>query len=349
MDFDFSVIHVGFHDLMSDFTNGSRVLATKAVQTLHDAIQSDSHSPAEKKQLWEHLRIAGYMLSTARPSMGAAITSAVVQALNAVQGSDLGAREVLEQEINKRKHTRQVLAGNFVAWMRQYAAKPGCLKIITLSLSSTLSACLHQAICELVHLKFQICILESRPNCEGADFGVQLVRELPSEARIGRFYVEVAPESHICQLVKNVDIVILGADRISCEGDVSNKMGSFLCALAAKRLAPNCRVIAVSDTDKIAKPGPTGDATEESGPVQEVMAAWKEETRSAVEGLEKAAILRVHNIYFERVPQMFVDLYLTENGVMSKDDIWELSNAKEKAETKLFDADIRSLAERQMA
>ena len=68
----------------------------------------------------------------------------------------------------------------------------------------------------------------------------------------------------------------------------------------------------------------------------------------AAEGLEAAAILRVHNMYFERVPQMFVDLYLTERGVMNKDDIWELSNTKEKAEAELFDANIRSLAEKQM-
>jgi translation initiation factor 2B subunit (eIF-2B alpha/beta/delta family) len=79
------------------------------------------------------------------------------------------------------------------------------------------------------------------------------------------------------------------------------------------------------------------------------MAAWKEETRSAAKEVENTTICRVHNIYFERVPQMFVSLYLTERGVMNKDDIWELSNTKENAEAELFDADIRSLAERQTA
>lgn len=346
---DFSVIHTAVHDLKSDFTNGSRVLATKAIQALHDAIQSDDHNPVEKKQLQEHLRIAGYMLSTARPSMGTAITSAVVQGLIAVQKSELSAREVLKQQINNRNQTSQLLAKNFIAWLQQYATKPGSLKIVTLSLSSTLRECLCQAIRELVHFNFQICILESRPNCEGADFGFELISNLASEARNGRFHVDIAPESHICQLVKNADIVLLGADRISCEGDVINKMGSFLCALAAKRLEPDCRVVAISDTDKIATPRPIDDAAEESGPAQEVMAAWKKETRSAVEGLENAAVFRVHNIYFECVPQMFVDLYLTERGVMNKDDIWELSKIKEKAGAELFDADIRSLTEGQVA
>lgn len=345
---DFGVILTSVYDLKSDFTNGSRVLATKAIQSLHDAIKSDDHSPVEEKQLWEQLRIAGYMLSVARPSMDTAITSAVVQVLNAVQKSDLSAREVVKQEINKRNQTTKVLAENFTAWVRQYAAKPGSLKVVTLSLSSTLREGLCQAIRELVHLKFHICILESRPNCEGADFGFVLISELTSEARNGRFHVDIAPESHICQLVKNADIILLGADRISCEGDVSNKMGSFPCALAAKRLEPGCRVIVVSDTDKVSIPKSIDDAVEESGPEQEVMAAWKKETRLAAEELEASAILRVHNMYFELVPHMFVDLYLTERGVMNKDDIRKLSNTKEKAETELFDANIRSLAERQM-
>jgi translation initiation factor 2B subunit (eIF-2B alpha/beta/delta family) len=346
---DFSVIRTAVHDLKSDFTNGSRVLATKAIQALHDATRSDGHSPAGKKQLREQLRIAGYMLSTSRPSMGTAITSAVVHALNAIQNSDLGAREVLKQEISKRNQTTQLLAKNFVAWLQQHAAKLGSLKIVTLSLSSTLRECLCQAIRELIHLKFQICVLESRPNCEGADFGIELIKGLPSEARDGRFHIDIAPESHICQFVKNVDIVLLGADRISCDGDVNNKMGSFPCALTAKKLEPDCCVVVVSDTHKIAKPGPMDDVDEESGPAQEVMAAWKEETRSAAKEVEKAATFRVHNIYFEHVPQVFVDLYLTERGVMNKDDIWELSNIKEKAEAELFDVDIRSLAERQIA
>lgn len=350
MSINFSTIKTGAQDLKTDLTNGSRVLATKALQTLHDALQSTQQAQTNRDQLWTDLRIAAYELSEARPSMSAAITSALVQALNAIRRSDGDAKSVLTREIAERRRTGEQIAEHFVDFLKEYGketsrhASSAPLNILTLSLSSTLRECLFQAIRKMENARFNVRILESRPNCEGADFAVSLLKEFPTEARDKRLLVEVAPEAYICAIARDVDILLLGADRISANGDVSNKVGSFMSALCAKSVSPFVRVVVVSDSDKIARSGSDIGNSEESGPSKELMSAWKEETRDAAVRLERSSSLRICNTYFEWVPMNFIDLYLTEEGSMHLPEVAEKSKEKGRLEDELFDPQIRSLA-----
>lgn len=352
MSIDFDIIKSCVQDLKTDFTNGSRVLATKALGALHDAVQPREGARGAQEELWRDLRIAAYELSNARPSMSAAITSALVQALDAIRNSDGDAKSVLAQEITKRAKIGAQIAQHFLSFMercaekkRQAFGKSISLNILTLSLSSTLRDCLFRAIQDIRNIYFNVRILESRPNCEGADFAVLLLQKFPAEASDGRLFVEVAPEAYVCAFARDVDILLLGADRIAAGRDVSNKVGSLPSALCVKALSPTAEVVIVSDSDKIASSGPGIENSEECGPSKEVMSAWKDETRAAAEDLERKSVLQIHNAYFEWVPARFIDWYLTEQGAMDSGRIAIKSQETGRLKEELFDGQIRSLAQ----
>lgn len=356
MTLNFDTITNGVQDLKTDFTNGSRVLATKALHTLHDAIDEPSGRSRRQNQnqLWRDLRIAAYKLSQARPSMSAAITSAVIQALSAIKkaGDNEDAKDIIKQEIERRRTTGEQIVRHFVEYVNGLAMQKGlksaettALEILTLSSSSTLRECLTRAVREIEDVRFVIRILESRPNCEGADFAVSLLRECNAEAAERRLRVDVAPESHVSVLASDTDILLLGADRISADGDVSNKMGSLASALCVKMISPRGVVVVASDSDKIARFGAPQEGGEESGPSKEVMSAWRDETRTAAEEEERNLGLVVHNAYFEWVPEKYIDFYLTEQGGMESNQISERAQEKKRIEDELFDEKIRSLAE----
>lgn len=89
--------------------------------------------------------------------------------------------------------------------------------------------------------------------------------ESPPQSRLR---VTVAPDCAVGTMMLGgggtgsggVDIVLLGADRISPEGDVVNKMGSLGVVCAARQLKPDIRIIVVSEAEKIA-PTPTPTTT----------------------------------------------------------------------------------------
>src|SRR6266576_5776849 len=75
----------GIRILQEDFENGARVLATKAAEALKGAVIDEGKIAQTSEELWNASRLAGLKLKNARPSMGAAIGSALTQALIAVK------------------------------------------------------------------------------------------------------------------------------------------------------------------------------------------------------------------------------------------------------------------------
>jgi len=349
MTTNFDIIETGVAELKSDFSNGSRVLATKALQSLHDSIEAPEHTSSDKEELWKTMRIGAYQLCEARPSMSAAVTSALLQALSVVRKSARPPKQVLAEEIAKRQGTGQKIAQHFIELIEHHVATTpresgSPIRILTLSLSSTLRQCLFNAIRTLRSLQFNIRILESRPNCEGADFAVSLVKEFITEVSNHRVTIEVGADAYMCFFAKDIDLLLLGADRISAEGDVSNKTGSFASALCVKALSPQGKVVVVSDSDKIAAFDTEDLNSHESGPSEEVTSKWKADTKIAAEEQESDSALVVHNTYFEWISASFIDFYSTEQGSMNRDQIKQQSHEIQKLKNDLFDAEIRSLA-----
>jgi methylthioribose-1-phosphate isomerase len=74
----------------------------------------------------------------------------------------------------------------------------------------------------------------------------------------GRLRMVIATDASVGILSKDVDLVIIGADRISEAGDMSNKTGSLAAVLASKEVTHGSAiVVCISEADKIA---PTGTA-----------------------------------------------------------------------------------------
>ena len=148
--------------------------------------------------------------------------------------------------------------------------------------------------------------------------------------------------------------LLLGADRISPSGHVSNKMGSTAAAIVTKQLAPHVKIVVLSETDKIAAPsdlmryekGEEDSDREmeehlpESNDPAEVSRVWA----AAGTGEEVVRTLtrpggsvEIMNVYFEWIPAKYIDVYICEDGPLLREKIRNISLSKAELEKKMFD------------
>jgi methylthioribose-1-phosphate isomerase len=108
-----------------------------------------------------------------------------------------------------------------------------------------------------------------------------------------------------------VDMVLMGADRIAANGDVVNKIGTYLKALAAQDNQVPFYVAAPTSTFDWDTPTGREVPLEERG-VDEVLFMDGHKARIAPEGS------RVYNPGFDITPAGLVTEYVTEDGVVSR-------------------------------
>ena len=223
------------------------------------------------------------------------------------------------------------------------------IKILTLSCSSTIRTALGAMLekeMEMEHrepqvkrrpLRIILKIMESRPLGEG----VQMARGLIKLAERFRYahmlQIEIASDASVAMLAKDIDIVLLGADRISDLGDVSNKIGSLPAVLCAKTMSNHAIVVAVSELEKIAKPGDMVEFSEEND-VAELTNVWgsdKEMETRALQGLWRDMV-KIRNVYFERVPAQYIHCYVCEDGPLGVEDVRRRSKLVLESEKELF-------------
>ncbi|KAI1387111.1 nagb/rpia/CoA transferase-like protein [Hypoxylon trugodes] len=335
----------GLQQLRNDHENGARQLAEMAVLTLKNLIaEMDSH--AIDDTWWANMRMAAWHICKARESMGSAITSAVVKSLDRVEAiftQDLSPSEKvrqmiesIEDQLNQREMTTERIRNTFVDYLRQnvtHNAEPkNRLAVLTLSSSSTISACLLQAAADL-GIQLDLRILESRPLYEGVTLASKLL-EVGSEST--DFTVTIYTDASSALAAESVDIVVLGADRISSTGDVSNKIGSLPLVLSQKHVAPKAKVIILSETEKVASPGSIAEHEVEENDSAELVRTWRggvkganiiEDALNDAEGTSTSCKkVHVRNVYFEWIPARFIHAYITEEGLWSVEDIVKRSN-----------------------
>jgi methylthioribose-1-phosphate isomerase len=106
-----------------------------------------------------------------------------------------------------------------------------------------------------------------------------------------------------------VQKVLVGADRVAANGDVANKIGTYMLALAAvDNEVPFYAVVPTSTID-LALPGGEQIPIEERDP-QEVLAIEVEGARVAPQGAT------ARNPAFDVTPHRLVTAIITENGVV---------------------------------
>ncbi|MFW5929541.1 MAG: NUDIX domain-containing protein [Halobacteriota archaeon] len=160
-------------------------------------------------------------------------------------------------------------------------------RVVTVSRSGSVARALEDADVDVV-------VLESLPGGEGRGFA-------------GDVGGDVEPDSRAAAVVRDADSVVLGADFVSEDGDVYNKVGSLGVAVAADRFDVDCFCIATSD--KVSADEFENEFT------------WYRGRRVPV---------------FERVPSDLVSV-VTEDGVVSDGEIRRLADLHARRLSRLFE------------
>ncbi|KAI0003537.1 nagb/rpia/CoA transferase-like protein [Xylariaceae sp. FL0662B] len=334
------VLTSGLQRLRDDHESGARQLAAAALSTLKDLI-AEMNVGAIDETWWANVRMAAWHICKTRESMGAAILTAIVKALDRVEAiftRNLAPAEKVRQmveatddQLAQRQSTSERICNSFVDYIHQNviqgAESKNRISVLTLSSSSTISACLLQAAARL-GVALDLRVLESRPLCEGVTLASKLLEEDNKKTDLT---VTLYSDASAALGADAVDILVLGADRISSAGDVSNKIGSLPAILSQRHVASNAKVVILSESEKVAGLGPTSEHPVEENDPRELTQAWKGNVKGAhviEDALRREANqgkVRVNNTYFEWIPARFISAYVTDEGVWSVEDIGKRS------------------------
>ncbi|KAJ4393826.1 hypothetical protein N0V93_003041 [Gnomoniopsis smithogilvyi] len=377
-----AVLTAGLDRLKNDHQSGARQLAGAALQIMRDIVfKMETQQPTDK--WWTKVRFAAWHIwKNGRESMGAAILSALLAALKPMeeilqqQKSTTEARDALVAELDRRiaarQHAAKAISIAFASFLQdQFASrveshKP--IKILTLSESSTITYALRHVIATSP-VFLDVRILESRPLFEGVSLASSLLSDVSShgghKVTLGgedachaphpKLQLTLFTDASSALASQGVDIVLLGADRISDSGDVSNKTGSLPAVLSAKHVSSEAKTVILSEQEKVAPPG--AEHAVENNDATQMTRAWKAEYNSetikqsagtvsrslggsAAAGrpasANAASCVEIQDISFEWVPASLVDVFVTEHGIATLRDIRDLSKALGSDEERFF-------------
>ena len=358
----------GLAMLRDDHESGAQALAVKALNILLGYARGDEMAKFTKPEdYWREIRWRAWHLGkNGRPSMGAAIESVVFKALAdakskwkeevsssldtiQLQRMRTSIDSAIEATIAARRNSLDTLAGHFVKFLENNSPskvndespRPS-MHIVTLSSSGTLTQCLASLIenpsKKMPNIK--LTVLESRPNFEGVSFANNLLTSVNKDEEIlARLKIEIVSDASVASVVENADYLLLGGDKVLQDGSVSNKIGSLPAAVLAKTLNPNCKVLAVFETSKIAHSDfISGHAETEYNDAAEMVSSWPAKSLAGLEEKRSQGFqLEVKNAYFEWVPTKYVDVYVSEKGVLGVREIAKLSADSFDLEKSLFD------------
>ncbi|KAF2193496.1 nagb/rpia/CoA transferase-like protein [Zopfia rhizophila CBS 207.26] len=332
--------------LKNDFVSGARAMADSSLYNLSTLVSLAAATASTKEELWDGARHAAKQLSLARPAMSAAITACLLRALSSIQEtlsnsseekSEMSVEELaqlalstIERILEERKTAFEKLGESFSSWVTQRynltQSSSHELRILTLSNSSSIRTALLSLLSNSPTLTLHLTILESRPRFEGADMALALQKAAPDPNKLK---ITLAPDCAVGTVSSNIQIVLLGADRITSSGSVSNKVGSLAAALSAKHHSTSTRVVVASDIDKVVAPGAEDHL--ESHSAEEVTKAWSADTRTRL-----GDKVQVFGEWFEWVNEGLIDVYVTEKGALSKGEVGRLGEQVGALERVIF-------------
>jgi len=340
-DFDFALDNA-VHDLRKDTTSSAHHLADAALTRLGHFAQMAATIAITRVEFWTLMVRAAKKLSAARPSMSAAVTACLLRALDRIVDrwteeqvdhpeettalADITV-EVIGDIFKERQETVTRLAETFTLWLKKHCGAN--VRIITLSNSSTIRSALLHALAALPDVTFRLTMAASQLRCEGADFAAQLYAAVSDHNRL---HITITPDRAVGEAIKDVDLVLLGADRITSTGDVCNKMGSIPAAICANIRRKKTSVVVLSDADKIAAPA-SKKGPPEQHPAHRLRWASASDTTDHSEGKEN---VEVFGECFECVSAKLVDVYVTELGVLDVDCVGRLANEVKDLKESIF-------------
>jgi methylthioribose-1-phosphate isomerase len=152
---------------------------------------------------------------------------------------------------------------------------------------------------------------ETRPRCQGARLTAW---EMQMEGIPYALIVDNASGYYMRR--GEVDMVIVGADRVAANGDVANKIGTYEKAVLAHENGVPFYVAAPEMTFDLATP--TGDSIEiEERASEEVTRAWGMDANDAYRWVQVAVEgTPVRNPGFDVTPARYITGFITEKGVI---------------------------------
>ena len=146
--------------------------------------------------------------------------------------------------------------------------------------------------------KIEVFVTETRPRFQG--------RITAAELRKVGIPVTMIMDDAVRYFMQEVDKVIVGADAITANGALVNKIGTSMVALAAHEA--KVKVYAAAETYKFSPETMIGDLVriEERDPSEII----------SQEDLEKIGLIKVRNPAFDVTPPEFIDLIITEWGII---------------------------------
>ena len=152
--------------------------------------------------------------------------------------------------------------------------------------------------------KIKVIATETRPYMQGARL---TAFELHEEG----INVELVPDNHVGLLCYNkvIDKVIVGADRITLNGDVANKIGTYMIALTAyQHHIPFYVAAPVSTFDKNIKNGASIEIEERDG----------REVKYLRGSLLTLKDIKARYYSFDITPAKYISNFITEKGIIEK-------------------------------
>jgi len=147
--------------------------------------------------------------------------------------------------------------------------------------------------------KISIFIPESRPGGEGIDMAVELYKR--------GFPVTLFVDSAVRYMMKEADLVLIGAEAIAANGAVVNKIGTSMIALAAHEA--RVRVFVAAGTYKFSLETFLGEIVELTYRRPEVLLSSHE--------LRALGNVKVLCPAFDVTPPEYIDAIITERGVFA--------------------------------
>lgn len=340
-----SALQSGLEQLKTDHSSGSHELTTLALKAFRDVLV---HLQGDPNWWATTLMTAWHLWKNGRESMGSATLNAFLGVLADIDNIKTRGPEYqwdriltavyhhLERRRETASHIKEAfnvyLHSDFLPKIQTWGKDK--ITLLTLSASSTIRNSILDAFISLPVSHLDLRILESRPLFEGASMAASLLLEFeskfpPSSGK--HLQISVYTDAAAALAAKDVDFVLLGADRISSSGSVSNKTGSLPAVLCAKHISPEAKVLVFSGLEKVAEPGAEDDHQPEENDPMEVISPWVDTgvkgvgtLQERIRGTKKessSCVVEVKNVYFEWVDANMIDAFITEEGAMGATDI----------------------------
>lgn len=265
-----------------DREHGSRWLVREAITILRDCATSATSAPGERLRL---VREAGNELARARPAMFA-LAGAVIRILGSSDDPD-----AIGRTADQLLHEYETAVERITEYTRPLLHGT----LMTHSLSGTVMEVLAACASRIE----RVIVLEGRPRYEGREVALAL-----RKAGIATTLITDAQADIFLPCCQGV---LVGADSVLANGDILNKAGTALLGWAAR--GHRVPLFVLCETLKIAPYTWKGDLAQlEEKEAEEV---WE----------HPAGEIAIRNFYFDHTPRRLVTKLITEQGILSQQDV----------------------------